>query len=116
MREWIGYVLLAAVLIYSAFFSEAGKDLYAWVKHKIRPPEPEPVRVANDFKPKKYKAENFVWMNEVYVMDRLKAGYTYYLDVEDGAKRFRHPNPDRPHPEKEFYMWRPRGERPESPD
>ena len=35
----LGVVSGLGAIIFSAFFGEAGKDLYAWAKHKIRPPE-----------------------------------------------------------------------------
>ena len=108
---WAGYLVagvsVVVALIYGAFFGEAGKDLYAWVKHKIRPPAPEPVRVSSNFQPKNHSGDLFLWVNEINVADRLSEGYSFYCDPEDGASRFMIHNPSLSPTEKTFYMWRP---------
>lgn len=103
----LGIVAVIGTLIYGAFFGEAGKDLYGWIKHKIRPPAPEPVEVSSSFRPENHSPELFLWVKEIDVSARLSAGYSYYRDPEDGAKRFMVPNPSRAHPGKSFYMWKP---------
>jgi len=107
-----GVVSGVVAVIFSAFFGEAGKDLYAWAKHKIRPTAAEPVRVSSNFQPKNHSPDLFLWVNEVDVSARLSAGYSYYRDPEDGAKRFMVPNPSQAHPGKTFYMWRPSKDQP----
>ena len=108
--NWPSYLLGAlttvAVAILTGFSAEAIKDLYAIVKRKINPPEPNPIKVAPDFEPDGYPPGTFAWVNEVHVIDRLRNGYSYYRDSHDGAKRYRHPNPNSPHPDKEFFMFK----------
>ena len=116
--SWAGYLLaivaVVGTLIYGAFFGEAGKDLYAWVKHKFLPPEP--IEVSISFRPENHSPELFQWVKEGDVAARLSEGYSYYHDPEDGAKRFMVPNPSRPHPGKTFYMWKPGNEPPKGRD
>lgn len=118
--SWASYLLGvisgALAMIFSAFFGEAGKDLYAWVKHKIRPPAPEPVRVSSNFQPKNHSGDLFLWVNEVNVADRLSEGYSFYCDPEDGARRFMIANPSLSPTEKTFYMWRPGANKTEDAD
>ncbi len=112
----LGIIAVVSALIYGAFFGEAGKDLYAWVKHKIRPPEPEPVPVSSSFRPKNHSPELFLWVKEVDLPARLSEGYSYYRDPEDSAKRFMVPNPSQAHPGKSFYMWKPGKDQPKDRD
>ena len=103
----IAVAAVVAAMVYGSFFGEAGKDLYAWVKRKLWPSEPEPVRVRSNFQPENYSGDLFLWVNEDNVSQRLAEGFSYYRDPEDGAKRFMIANPELSLAEKTFYMWRP---------
>ena len=109
--DWTSYLLGfasgAGTLIIAAFFGEAGKDLYALVKRKLWPVEPEPVKVRSNFQPQNLSGDLFLWVNEDNVTQRLAEGFSYYCDPEDGAKRFMIANPSLSPAEKTFYMWRP---------
>ncbi len=103
----LGIVAVIGTLIYGAFFGEAGKDLYGWVKHKIRPADPEPIKVGRKYQPKNYAADSLVLVDEDYVEDKLTEGYSHYLDPSDGARRYRISNPSDAIPKKDFYMLKP---------
>lgn len=103
----IAVATIIAALVYGSFFGEAGKDLYAWVKRKLWPPEPEPIRVSINFQPENLSGDLFLWIVEDNVRQRLAEGFSYYRDPEDGAKRFMIANPSTSPEEKTFYMWRP---------
>ncbi len=118
--SWLSYLLgvisgVAAVIL-SAFFGEAGKDLYAWSKHKIRPPAPKPLKVRMTFLPKNHSPDLFLWVSEADVAARLSEGYSYYCDPEDGARRFTYVNPAQAHAERRFFMWRPDMDKPKDAD
>ena len=100
-------VMIGLIIVLKGFFGAAGKDLYAWAKHKIRPPAPEPIRVNSNYQPKNHSSDLFLWVNEINVADRLSEGYSFYCDPEDGASRFMIHNPSLSPTEKTFYMWRP---------
>lgn len=109
--SWASYSVGVAsgvgALVFGAFFGEAGKDLYAWVKRKLWPLEPDPVRVRSNFQPENLSGKLFLWVNEDNIPQRLAEGFTYYRDPEDGAKRFMIANQSLSPAEKTFYMWRP---------
>ena len=100
-------VMIGLIIVVKGFFGEAGKDLYALVKRKLWPLEPEPVRVRSNFQPKNLPGNLFLWINEDNVTQRLAEGFSYYCDREDGAKRFYLADPETLPAERTFYMWRP---------
>ena len=104
---FLGILALVAVLIFRAFFAEAGKDIYRWLMHKIRSPEPEPVQVNSNFRTQNHSPNLFRWVNKIDVPKRLLEGYSFYYDPEDGAKRFCLADPETLPTERTFYMWRP---------
>ena len=87
--SWTSYILgalsTAVLAILSVFFSEAARDLYIVVKKKIWPPDPEPVKVGQNFRAEHYALESAVWAKENLVIDKLEAGYSYYRDPADAA-------------------------------
>lgn len=112
----LGVVSGVVAMILSAFFAEAGKDLYLWTKLKIRPPDPQPVQVGQNFVPRNYALESAVWAKENFVTDKLEAGYSFYRDPADGATRFRISNPSAPRVVKEFFMLKPDAEKADGTD
>ena len=116
MVDWsLGSFLLGVVsgllaAFFAGFFGEAGKDAYASLKRKINAPEPEPVRVMSSFVPVGESADSYNWTNEVQINDRLAAGYRFYVDPSDGAKRFIYPNPSSRPMDKAHLMIRPKAE------
>lgn len=103
----IGIVVVVGTLIWGGFFTAAGNDVYAWVMHKIRPPEPEPVRVDRKFQPKDCSPGVFVGVNENDVEAKLSEGYSFYRHPEDGAKRFYFADQVTLPTERTFFMWQP---------
>ena len=76
------------------FLGEAGKDLWAIVKPKIWPGNPEPKKVSRKFVAKDYPQDSCVWARDEEALDdklsvRLDEGYSYYLDPASGSRVFR---------------------------
>ena len=101
-------VLFAAAVIFIAvLFREAVKDIYTGVKRRIWPADPEPVEIGRKYEPKTYAADSLVWVDKNDVEDKLREGYSHYLDPSDGARRYRLKNSSTAPHQKDFYMVRP---------
>ena len=106
--SYLWLLLLAGLaILLRGFIGQAAKDLYTLLVRRIWPADPEPVKIGRKYKPKNYAADSLVWVNEDCVKDKLREGYSHYLDPSDGARRYRIGNPSEAIPEKYFYMLKP---------
>ncbi len=92
---WALFALVIAglIIVLKGFFGEAGKDLWAIVKPKIWPGNPEPKKVSRKFVAPDYPQESCIWARDEKAQDdklnvRLAEGYSYYLDPATGSRVF----------------------------
>ena len=112
MEDWLSYFLVVlagvALLFFRSIIGAVGKDLYTWLKRKISPPEPPPIKVKSTFRPAEDPEGHFVWIGEHDVPNKLAKGYKHYLGPEDGARRYQIPNEPQGLQDKAFFMRQPR--------
>lgn len=83
-----GLVLGAGGLVLTSAGRELGKDLYAYIKRKVGPPEP--MHVSSKYVPKGYEKGGCVWVQEHQIPNHLEKGDTFYEHPQNrGGKCYR---------------------------
>jgi hypothetical protein len=109
-QDWVSFAWGAAValagLLASGFATKLGEDVYQWLKGKIRPPKPEPVRVEAQFAPTLFADGDCVWVAEEKLYKYEDEQYTYYPHPKTAAPCYRIASPGPP-PRKEYLLAKP---------
>jgi len=84
-----GAASVAVAWFLSSLTKAAGKDAWSWLKNKINPAPPEPIKVDGKFVPEAYEPGSCAWVREEKVYDYEDKGYFYYPHPKNGAKCFR---------------------------
>lgn len=84
-----GVASVALVWFLSSFTKAAGKDAWGWVKSKISPEPPEPIKVDGKFVPKVYPPGECAWIGETKIYDYEGKDYFYYPHPKNNWKCYR---------------------------
>lgn len=84
-----GLVTGAALVVFSGFGTEAGKDLYQLVKRRFDNSPPEPQEVGQSFSPTLYKKQHCAWIPEFNTPGKESQGWKYYPHHTTQGKCYR---------------------------
>jgi len=90
-----GLLIGAAAIFLHGFVSKFGEDAADAVKRRIfpkpsEPPlRPQPVEVDKSFLPPVCQGGSCIGVRELQTGEKEAQGYTFYLDPDDAAKRYR---------------------------
>lgn len=82
-----GAASVAIVWFLSSFTKAAGKDAWGWVKNKVNPAPPEPIKVNGKFVPE--TPGKCAWIRDENLYEYEGKDYIFYPHPKNGAKCYK---------------------------